>query len=98
MCVASNILGEDRRELELVVETPLRAFMQPLQQVSSELMLNVRSTFQTFYFKMRLEEIVDKLVMLMCLQLFKLKKRNLAKSPISEDNYVKGHRIEFQMS
>ncbi|KAI5745326.1 hypothetical protein M8J76_010108 [Diaphorina citri] len=33
VCVASNILGEDRRELELVVETPLRAFMQPLQQV-----------------------------------------------------------------
>lgn len=36
MCVASNILGEDRRELELVVETPLRAFMQPLQQVSRD--------------------------------------------------------------
>uniref|UniRef100_A0A8D9EQZ0 Down syndrome cell adhesion molecule-like protein Dscam2 n=2 Tax=Cacopsylla melanoneura TaxID=428564 RepID=A0A8D9EQZ0_9HEMI len=33
VCVASNILGEDRRELELLVETPLRAFMQPLQQV-----------------------------------------------------------------
>lgn len=36
VCVASNILGEDRRELELVVETPLRAFMQPLQQVSRD--------------------------------------------------------------
>lgn len=34
VCVASNILGEDRRELELVVETPLRAFMQPMQQVN----------------------------------------------------------------